>query len=129
MNGERMTGQLSLFDRVDAKFDPLRETATRARLYWTTSAKTLVDLCSEDPDIERWTEAVKNEYCPHGYAGHFSAGNGPDTLIGWELRTKNVAIKYIDKYGTTQTMTATWKDFAREVADLIWSGEFQEGKR
>lgn len=128
MNGERMTGQLSLFDQTDAKFDPLRETAIRVRPCWTTSAKTLVDLCNEDPDIERWTEAVKNEYCPNGLAGHLGADNGPGTLIGWELRTKNVMIKYFDKYGTTQTMVATWQDFAREIADLIWSGEFQEGK-
>lgn len=121
-----MIQQLNLFDQIDAKFDPLHEMATRARLYWTTSAKTLVDLCNEDPDIERWTKAVKNEYCPYGYVGHFGADNGPGTLIGWELRTKNVTIKYIDKYGTVQNMVATWKDFAREIADLIWSGEFQE---
>ena len=94
-----MTGQLSLFDQTDAKFDPLRETATRARPCWTTSAKTLVDLCSEDPDIERWTEAVKNEYCPNGFVGHLGADEGPGTLIGWELRTKNVMIKYFDKDG------------------------------
>lgn len=123
-----MIQQLNLFDQTEKRFDPLRETATRARPYWTTSAKTLVDLCGEDPDIERWTKAVKNEYCPNGFAGHLGAGNGPGTLIGWELRTKNVMIKYFDKYGTAQTMVATWQDFAREIADLIWSGEFQEGK-
>ena len=121
-----MIQQLNLFDQIEKRFDPLRETATRARPYWTTSAKTLVDLCSEDPDIERWTKAVKNEYCPYGFAGHLGADNGPGTLIGWELRTKNVMITFLDKYGTTQTMTATWQDFAREIADLIWSGEFKE---
>lgn len=123
-----MIQQLNLFDQIEKRFDPLRETATRARLYWTTSAKTLVDLCNEDPDIERWTKAVKNEYCPYEFAGHWGADNGPGTLIGWELRRKNVTIRYLDKYGTTQIMVATWQDFAREIADLIWSGDFQEDK-
>lgn len=48
-----MIQQLNLFDQIEKRFDPLRETAARARPYWTTSAKKLVDLCNEDPDIER----------------------------------------------------------------------------
>lgn len=117
--------QLSLFADVKV-FDPLREVAKRAGVYWTTSKRELVELCDTDPDISEWTKAVKEEYCPYGFAGYYGGDGEPNSLKSWEMKPRTIKIEYFDKHGIKKTMIASWPDFAREIADLIWRGEFME---
>lgn len=116
--------QLNLFDQLAKEFEPLREVATRAGVYWTTSERKLVELCDTDPDISIWTKAVKEEYCPYGYAGYYGGDGEANSLESWEMKPRTIKIVYFDKHGIKQTMIASWADFAREIADLIWRGEY-----
>ncbi len=119
--------QLDLFDQLAEvkEFDPLREVATRANPYWTTSKRELVELCDTDPEISIWTKAVKDEYCPYGYAGYFGGDGEASSLESWEMKPRAIKIVYFDKHGIKQTMIASWPDFAREIADLIWREEYK----
>lgn len=118
--------QLDLFYQLPDVFDPLREVAARAAPYWTTSKRELVELCDQDPDISEWTQAVKHEYCPYSFAGYYGGGGEPNSLKSWEMKPRTIKIEYYDKRGIKQTMIASWADFARKIADLIWRGEYGE---
>lgn len=121
--------QLDLFYQLADVFDPLREVATRAEPYWTTSERELVGLYDTDPDISIWTKAVKDEYCPYGYAGYFGGDGEPNSLESWEMKPRTIKIEYFDKHGIKKTMIASWPDFAREIADLIWREELSDGEK
>lgn len=119
--------QLDLFDQLAEvkEFDPLREVATRANPYWTTSKRKLVEICDTDPEISILTKAVKDEYCPYGYAGYYGGDGEANSLESWEMKPRTIKIVYFDKHGIKQTMIASWPDFAREIADLIWREEYK----
>ena len=122
-----MKGQLSIFDMLypDA-INPLQEVAKRANPMWTTSRKKLIDLAETDPDIDIWTKAVRREYCPYGLAGHYSPSRERNKLIGFEMRTNDITVEYVDSEGHDCKIIRSWQDFAREVMDLIWRGEYKE---
>ena len=121
--------QLDLFYQLAKEFDPLREVATRATPYWTTSKRELVELCDTNPDASIWTKAVKDEYCPNGFAGYYGGDGEPNSLESWEMKPRAIKIEYFDKRGIKQAMIASWPDFAREITDLIWRGEYGESIR
>lgn len=122
-----MKGQLSIFDMLypDA-INPLQEVARHASPMWTTSRKELIDLAGTEPDIKVWTEAVRHEYCPYGLAGHYSHSGERNKLTGYEMRTNEITVEYVDCEGHECKIIRSWKDFAREIMDLIWRGEYKE---
>ena len=122
-----MKGQLSIFDMMyPGDINPLLEVAKRATPYWTTSRKELIDLAGTEPGIKVWTEAVRHEYCPYGLAGHYNYSGERNKLIGFEMRTNDITVEYVDREGHECKMIRSWQDFAREIMDLIWRGEYKE---
>lgn len=122
-----MTGQLSIYDLFyPDRIDPLRECARRASPQWVQSRGDLIRLANEDLDIERWTRHVRHEYCPYGLNGHYSMSDRPNALTSWDMRTEDITITYNDPEGVSHTIIRSWQDFAREVMDLIRSGEYSK---
>ena len=122
-----MTGQLSIYDLFyPDRIDPLRECARRASPQWVQSRGDLIRLANEDLDIERWTRHVRHEYCPYGLIGHYSMSDRPNALTSWDMRTEDITITYNDPEGVSHTIIRSWQDFAREVMDLIRSGEYSK---
>ena len=120
-----MTGQMTIYDLLyPERINPIREVAKRSRPYWTTSRLELIDLCNTDPDIKTFAAAVKHEYSPYGFAGHFGGSGEPNTIEGWDMLTNIVKIYFYDAEGKRTERAYSWEDFAREIADLIWSGEY-----
>lgn len=122
-----MTGQMSIYDLLyPDRINPLRECARLASPQWVQSRGDLIRLAKEDPDIERWTRHVRHEYCPYGLNGHYNMCNKPNALTSWDMRTEDITITYNDPDGNNHEIIRSWQDFAREVMDLIWSGEYRE---
>lgn len=125
-----MTGQLSIFDWLyPERINPLRELAKKAGPYWTDSKKRLIDLANTDPDIGTLTAAVRHEYCPHGAAGCYGLGKEENSLQSYDMRTGWIHVRWKDESGKGQMQMFKWEDFAREIADLIWSGEYKAERR
>ena len=125
---EQLKGQTDLFDLIyqnaQQPINPIREVAKAAGVYWTTSKDMLINLCDTDPDIELWTKAVKGEYSPYGFSGGYGRSRGPNTVESWEMGGKNIEVLYLDLDGKWMLKKYSWAAFAREIADLIWSGEY-----
>ena len=122
-----MNEQINIYDLLyPDRINPIREVARQAGPYWTTSERKLIDLCDTDPDIRTFTKAVKNEYCPNEFAGHYGGDHSPNTLQGYEMRRDTITAWFYDPDGKRQERKYSWEDFAREIADLIWSGEYKE---
>lgn len=123
MQGKQMT----LYDLLyPTRINPIVEVAKNAGPYWTTSRQKLIDLCNTDPDIKLFAKAVKEEYCPHGFAGHYGGDHSPNTMQGYEMRIDKITTWFYDPEGERQERIYSWEDFAREIADLIWSGQYEE---
>lgn len=123
MNG----AQITIFDLIyPDKINPIREVAKQASPYWTTSKKKIIDLCDDDPDIKAFAKAVRHEYCPYGCAGHYSRNNVPNRMQNYDMRADLINVCYTDEQGNYQKRSYSWEDFAREIADLIWSGQYEE---
>ena len=121
-----MSGQMTIFDLLyPERINPIREVARRTSPYWTTSRNKLIDQLNKDPDINTWSKAVKDEYCPYGYAGGYGYGGDPNTLEGWTMRTNHIVTEYYDEEGKRQERAYSWADFAREIADMIWCNEYK----
>lgn len=119
--------QMTIFDVLyPERIDPVKEVAKMADPYWTTSRQKLIDLCNTDPDIEDFAAAVKHEYSPYGFAGHYGGDDKPNTMIGYTMRTNLIEMEYIDNAGKKIRTVCSWEDFTREVADMIWSGEYHD---
>ena len=119
-----MDGQMSIFDYISA-FDPLKSTAKIASPYWKGSRKKLVELCNTDPDIKLFSQAVKHEFCPYGCSGQYGVQRHKrNDLIGYDMRTEHISVYFYDQIGQKQTLIFSWKDFAREISDLIWRGDW-----
>lgn len=122
-----MTGQMSIYDLLcPDRINPLRECAKMASPQWVQSRGDLIRLANEDPDIERWAKAVRHEYCPYGLNGHYNMSKKPNTLTAYDMRSDDITITYNDSEGNKHEITRSWQDFAREITDLIWSGEYRE---
>ena len=115
----------AIFPEISKEINPIREVAKVAGVYWTTSRQILIDLLDTDPDIKMWTRAVKEEYCPYGFAGGYGRSYGPNSMEGWTMKPGKIEVEYLDTKGERITKRYSWEDFAREVADLIWSGEYR----
>lgn len=121
--------QMTIFDMLyPGQINPLYEVAKRAGPMWTTSRKTLIDLAETDPDIDVWTKAVRHEYCPYGAAGHYSKSGERNEIGAYEMRTNDITIEYVDLEGHECKIIRSWQDFAREIMDMIWSGEYKEAR-
>lgn len=113
-----MIGQMTIWDLMPVKkVDPLLEVALMASPYWTTSWEDLTEMLAEEPTITEWTKAVKKEFCPYGYAGHYGAA-GPVP----EYTMKN---GYIELATTLdgERRRYKWSEFAERVRELIQEGE------
>lgn len=120
-----MQGQMSIYDLLyPDRINPIAEVAKKASPNWTTSSRKLIDLCNTDPDIKLFAKAVKNEYCPNVFAGHYGGDPSPNNLQGWEMRNNIIIAWYYDTEGKRQERKYSWEDFAREIANLIWSGQY-----
>ena len=124
--GDRMTGQMSIFDFLcPGKIDPIKEVAKMAGPHWTDSKEKLIKLLNKDPGIDRWSRAVRHEFCPYGGAGHYSHIDKPNTLQSYDMRTASIKVEYTDSAGERIEQIYSWNDFAREIADMIWRGEWE----
>lgn len=115
-----MTEQMSIFDFIPRPDDPIRNAIKNMTPYWTTSRETIMDAYKGGKSL---VKAVKNEYNPHGYVGHFGGNFGKKgvfTLTGWEMRYGRITFIY-DPY---RIESMTWPEFAEHIADLIRTGEF-----
>lgn len=114
-----MIGQMTIWDLMPAEvaLDPLREVALMASPYWTTSWEDLADALTKNTNGAEWVQAVKKEFCPYGYAGHYGA-DGPVP----EYTMKN---GYIELATTLdgERRCYKWTDFAERVRELIQEGE------
>lgn len=120
-----MDGQMTIFDWLyPRQLNPIREVAERESPYWTTSKQKLIDLCNTDPSITLFSKEVRHEYCPYGLCGHYCDNENPNEIIGWDMMTDKITVYYRDAEGQKRKRQYTWQDFARAVADLIWSGEY-----
>lgn len=119
--------QMTIFDILyPERINPVCEVAKMSRPYWTTSRQKLINLCNRDPDIKTFAAAVKHEYSPYGFAGHYGGNDKPNTMIGYTMRTNLIEMEYVDATGKKIRAVCSWEDFAREVADMIWSGEYHD---
>lgn len=120
-----MNEQMTIFDVLyPERINPVREVAKQASPYWETSKQKLINLCNSDPDIKPFAKAVRNEYCPYGCAGHYSRENVPNRMQNYDMRSDLIWIEYTDERGEWHKNAYSWEDFAREIADMIWSGEY-----
>lgn len=116
-----MIGQMTIWDMMPAEeevaLDPLREVALMASPYWTTSWEDLTEMLAEEPTSTEWVQAVKKEFCPYGFAGHYGA-DGPVP----EYTMKN---GYIELATTLdgKRRCYKWSEFAERVRELIQEGE------
>ena len=120
-----MGEQMTIFDVLfPDKIKPLREVARLEGEGWTRTRQELTDLCNTDPDITTFAKACKDAYCPYGLSGRVSDSGKPNTLIGYDLMTKEIKTYWRDDQNKEHESIYSWEDFAREVSDLIWSGEY-----
>ena len=115
-----MPGQLSLFHK-EPEISAARYVAFNSSPYWTTSWDAIKAV--QDEDIKTITRVVKNEFCPYGYAGHYGSEG---RYVGYDMKPRRIRVYLApasdDDYSGGEEKV-TWEDFAREVIDLIWSGE------
>ena len=122
-----MGEQITIFDVLyHDRLDPIKEVAKQAGPYWITSRQKLIDLCNTDPGIDLFAKAVRHEYCPYGLSGRLGGSGEPNTMEGWDMTPRNIKTSFWDAAGERKERIYSWRDFAREVADLIWSGEYMQ---
>lgn len=117
-----MIGQMTIWDLMPAEeevaLDPLRQVALMASPYWTTSWEDLTATLMTEPTITEWTKAVKKEFCPYGFAGHYGA-DGPVP----EYTMKNGYIELATTLdGERRRYSYKWSEFAERVRELIQEG-------
>ena len=121
-----MSGQMSIFDILyPERINPISEVAKHSGPMWVTSRQALIELCNTDPDIKTFAQAVRHHYCPYGAVGHWGGDGKPNTMRGCDMRTDSIKTEYYDAEGKYQERMYSWEDFAREIMDLIWSGEYE----
>ena len=120
-----MTGQIDIFQILyPERISPIRQAAKRATPYWTTSAEKIARAVNEDLDIKTLANIVKHEYCPYGYASAYGIGEGPNTIFEYKLKTNLIEVGWRDATGNERINMYSWEDFAREIGDLVLSGEY-----
>ena len=122
-----MNIQLSLFDFPGVeRFDPIRAVAKMASPYWMDSKRKLKELYKKNPTEAEWTTAVKKEYCPYGFVGHYGAARSFPDVEDYDMRAGKILIEYYDEQGWRRTKKATWSEFAHEIGVMIAFGELKE---
>lgn len=117
--------QMNIYDWLyPDQIQPMRELAKIAEPHYQESRQRLIELNKEDPDMNRWAAAVKKEYIPHGYYGHHEPGNNPNTIQAYTMQTDHISVDYTDHEGQRHLRWYSWADFAVEVSDLIYAGEY-----
>lgn len=122
-----MYNQISLFDLPGVeRFDPVRSVAKMASPYWTNSIRRLKELYKKNPTEDRWTTAVKIEYCPYGFVGHYGASRGFPDVESYDMRAGKIFILYYNEQGQLRSKKATWSEFAHEIGVMIANGVLKE---
>ena len=50
-------------------------------------------------------------------------------MLGYDMRTEHISVYFFDQIGQKQTRIYSWEDFAREISDKIWRGEWSETRQ
>lgn len=118
-----MNNQMNIFDLLyPDRINPIAEVAKIARPYWTDSKEKINRF--QDSDIKILAKVVRHQYCPYGAAGHYGMGKGQNTLQGYDMRSDLIYVEWYDESNELHRRAYSWEDFAREIADLIWSGQY-----
>lgn len=122
-----MDGQMTLFDWLyPDQLNPIREVAKIANPYWKESRQKLIELDKTDPDINTFAREVRKEYCPYGASGQFGLNHHKaNELLGYDMRSNKIMVYFYNHERQKQTREYSWCDFAREIADLIWSNKYK----
>ena len=127
-----MNEQMSIFDMLyPDPIDPLRELIRSTEPYWVYSRKRLIEIYRENPDtmdLRRLAQACRQQYCTYGERGHYKDDKEPNALQSWDMKKDTINISYNDSQGKKHERIYSWEDFARELVDMIWTGEYTEGE-
>lgn len=124
-----MQGQMTIFEYLyPEQFDPLKEVARMATCAPIDRAK-LIKLADEDPTIQEWAKAVRKAYCPYGFHGRYGMLSDANRVSQYEFRYDHLQIGWVDSMGEPRIKKYRWHDFAREIMDLIWCGEYSTGEK
>lgn len=126
-----MDEQMTIFDVLyPDKINPLRELIRSIEPYWVYSKRRLIEMYNEDPDLRDargFAKAARQQYCTYGVRGHYQFDKEPNTLQSWDMKKDTINISYNDSQGQKHERIYSWEDFARELADMIRTGEYKEG--
>ena len=120
--------QMTIYDILcPEKINPIRALAETVNPHYTQSKTWILSAYRKNPGMESFSRAVRKQYCPWGYAGHFGhAAEGTNELDGWEMRNDVIKVWYFDEEGKKQERWYTWQDFADEIQNMIINGEYKE---
>jgi hypothetical protein len=125
-----MNEQMSIFDMLyPDKINPIRELIRNTEPYWSYSKELLINMYNEDPDLRDlrgFANTAKRQYCTYGARGQFRADEEPNALQSWDMTKDTITIEYNDAGGKKHERVYSWEDFARELADMIRSGEYKD---
>ena len=125
-----MPEQMTIFDMLyPEKINPIRELIRATDPYWTYSKRFLIEKCYEGLDERSPREFARSaqlHYCTYGIRGHYEEDQKPNTIQSWDMKEFTIKIVYNDAANTRHEMIISWEDFARELADMIRSGEYKD---
>lgn len=120
-----MSGQMNIFELLyPDRINPIAEVAKIAQPYWKDSREKIKRF--QDSDIKILAKVVRHQYCPYGASGHYGCGGDPNTLSGYDMRSDVIYVEWLNEEKERNRRAYSWEDFAREIADLIWSGNYEE---
>lgn len=128
-----MSEQMNIFDMLyPDKINPVRELIRSTDPYWSYSKRTLIEKCYDGLDERsprEFAESARFHYCMYGMRGHYQEDKEPNTLQSWDMTKKLITIEYNDAGSNKHKRVYSWEDFARELADMIRSGEYKDDGR
>ena len=127
MSGGSYT-QLTLFDWLGevTPFSPLAEVVRKATAGYGSRAK-LTAMVKNGARLGELARAAQWEYAPYGFAGHYGAGNGPNTVESWSMTPKGIRVQWESDAGPLLEKSFTWSQFAETLRDMVQRGEYGEG--
>lgn len=121
-----MNEQMSIFDMLyPEKINPIRELIRTTDPYWAYSKRFLIEK-SYERSIRDFARSARWHYCAYRIRGHYEEDQKPNAIQSWDMREFTIKIVYNDAGNTRHEMIISWEDFARELADMIRSGEYKD---